>query len=104
MFHLDGKRALITGAGSGIGEAIAHLFARQGAQVLVADVQTDAAEHSPRRARYRAGDHDRELSGAAENLLSTWYGFSWLWAAGSPSRPISNRTPKMPCQATYTQL
>jgi 2-keto-3-deoxy-L-fuconate dehydrogenase len=44
MFRLDGKRALITGAGSGIGEAIARLFAAQGAQIIVADVQMDAAE------------------------------------------------------------
>src|SRR5260221_6630493 len=44
MFRLDGKRALITGAGSGIGEAIARLFAQQGAQVTVADLQADAAE------------------------------------------------------------
>jgi NAD(P)-dependent dehydrogenase (short-subunit alcohol dehydrogenase family) len=44
MFRLDGKRALITGAGSGIGEATARLFATQGAQILVADVQMDAAE------------------------------------------------------------
>jgi 2-keto-3-deoxy-L-fuconate dehydrogenase len=44
MFRLDGKSALITGAGSGIGEATAQLFARQGAQVIVADVRADAAE------------------------------------------------------------
>jgi len=44
MFRLDGKRALITGAGSGIGEAIARLFAAQGAHILVVDVQMDAAE------------------------------------------------------------
>lgn len=44
MFRLDGKRALITGAGSGIGEAIAALFSVQGAHVIVADVQPDAAE------------------------------------------------------------
>jgi 2-keto-3-deoxy-L-fuconate dehydrogenase len=43
MFRLDGKRALITGAGSGIGEATARLFAQQGARVIVADLQSDAA-------------------------------------------------------------
>ncbi|MBA3822537.1 MAG: glucose 1-dehydrogenase [Ktedonobacterales bacterium] len=44
MFRLDHKVALITGAGSGIGEAIAQLFASQGARVVVVDVQAEAAE------------------------------------------------------------
>jgi NAD(P)-dependent dehydrogenase (short-subunit alcohol dehydrogenase family) len=35
MFSLDGKIAAVTGAGSGIGAAIALLFARQGARVFV---------------------------------------------------------------------
>jgi NAD(P)-dependent dehydrogenase (short-subunit alcohol dehydrogenase family) len=37
VFNLTTKSALITGAGSGIGQAIAHAFAAAGAQVWVAD-------------------------------------------------------------------
>jgi NAD(P)-dependent dehydrogenase (short-subunit alcohol dehydrogenase family) len=37
MFRLDGKLAVVTGAGSGIGRAIASTFAAQGARVFVLD-------------------------------------------------------------------
>jgi NAD(P)-dependent dehydrogenase (short-subunit alcohol dehydrogenase family) len=38
--EISGKVAIVTGAGSGIGEAIAHRIAREGARVVVADVQS----------------------------------------------------------------
>jgi len=61
MFRLDGKRALITGAGSGIGEAIARLFAQQGAQVIVADLVAEAVQ--------RVTSTISEQGGAASTLV-----------------------------------
>jgi 3-oxoacyl-[acyl-carrier protein] reductase len=43
VFRLDGRSALVTGAGSGVGKAIATAFAAAGAAVLVTDVDKDAA-------------------------------------------------------------
>jgi NAD(P)-dependent dehydrogenase (short-subunit alcohol dehydrogenase family) len=44
MGRLDGKVAVITGAGGGMGREAALLFCAEGAQVCVADVDADAAE------------------------------------------------------------
>jgi 2-keto-3-deoxy-L-fuconate dehydrogenase len=43
MFDLSRKTALVTGAGSGIGAAIAETFARAGARVFAADVNEETA-------------------------------------------------------------
>jgi NAD(P)-dependent dehydrogenase (short-subunit alcohol dehydrogenase family) len=43
MFDLTGKTAVVIGAASGIGEAIAAGFTRQGARVLALDIKPDAS-------------------------------------------------------------
>ena len=43
---LDGRLALITGAGSGIGAAIAHAMAKAGARIIAADIEGAAAERT----------------------------------------------------------
>lgn len=45
MFDLSGKTALVTGAASGIGEAIAYALAGNGAFVYVADLNEEAGEN-----------------------------------------------------------
>ena len=42
--RLEGKTAIITGAGRGIGRAIAHLFANEGARIVVAEIDAPEGE------------------------------------------------------------
>jgi 3-oxoacyl-[acyl-carrier protein] reductase len=76
MFRLDGRAALVTGAGSGFGAAVAAAFAEAGAAVLVTDIDEQAAKNTAERlggtAGYRVLDvrdraaADEAARGAAE--------------------------------------
>ncbi len=53
--RLDDKVALITGAGSGIGRESALLFAREGARIVVADLNEEAGEETVAQVKKNGG-------------------------------------------------
>ena len=54
--RLENKVALITGAGSGIGEATAKLFASEGAKIVIADINMEQAEKVANTIKESGGD------------------------------------------------
>lgn len=55
MFRLEGRRAMVTGAASGIGLAIATLFQQAGAVVILADLNGDAVRQRAESLPHDAG-------------------------------------------------
>ena len=47
--RLENKRAIITGAGTGIGRAIAERFSQEGAKVMVAEIEEPGGESDCRK-------------------------------------------------------
>ena len=51
LFRLDGKKALVTGASSGIGKRVALAYTQAGAEVVIAARNYEALERSPGRSQ-----------------------------------------------------
>jgi len=66
MFDLSGKSAFVTGAASGIGEAIAHALADAGAYVFVADLNTESGESVAAKINQDGGGAEFVLLNIAE--------------------------------------
>ena len=108
---LKDKVALVTGAGSGIGQATAVLFAQEGAKVAVVDVREDAAKGTTEQIE-RAGGHAlairadvakaADIQAAVNQTLARWGRLDVFYAnAGVPQRPTSVEEVD---EATFNQI
>jgi 3-oxoacyl-[acyl-carrier protein] reductase len=76
--RLEGKTALVTGAGSGIGKCIAETYVREGARVAVVDLDADAAKHVARTIGNNAialrcdVSKKADIAGAVEETLAAF--------------------------------
>ena len=65
---LENKVAIITGAGTGIGEAIAHKFAREGARLALGGMSTDPVRDVAETIVAAGGDAEFHLGDLAEEV------------------------------------
>ncbi|MFZ5609841.1 MAG: SDR family NAD(P)-dependent oxidoreductase [Pseudomonadota bacterium] len=63
--RLDGKVAIVTGGGSGIGRATCQAFAREGAEVIVADINLAGAEQTAEGIGAAAAAHPLDVADEA---------------------------------------
>jgi NAD(P)-dependent dehydrogenase (short-subunit alcohol dehydrogenase family) len=102
MPRLEGKVALITGGGAGIGRATAILFAREGAKVAIAEIDRAAGEES---AHVAGGDtiaiatdmtDDKSVAAAVRRTVDHFGALHVLHNNAGGSTPMDNNAVEAP--------
>jgi 3-hydroxybutyrate dehydrogenase len=84
---LDGKCAIVTGSASGIGRQIAFTYAREGAKVVIADLNLDAANATAAEIRAAGGEalgiamdvtNEDQVNAGVADVASRWGGIDIL--------------------------
>lgn len=87
MYRLEGKRVVITGAGSGLGRALSLALAARGCRVGAADIDEGRARETLEMVRERGGGGEAyrvdvsepgEVEAMAEHFFSSWGGVDVL--------------------------
>lgn len=89
MFRLDGKHAVVTGAGSGIGQAIARTFATQGARISVLE-RDEVAGAATVAAIRAAGGSAEAVACDVSDAASVTAAFDRVAAAGRVDILVNN--------------
>ena len=85
--RLQDKIAIVTGAASGLGKAIANIYAREGAKVAIADLNRDAAEAAAADIRAKHGSamavaadvtDEAQVNAAVAEVVKAWGGVDIL--------------------------
>ena len=99
---LDGKVAIVTGAGTGLGRGIAEALARAGAAIAVAEINVRVGASAPPRSSRRSASESRayptdvsksdQVDGAFDGVVATSAGSTS--SSTTPASAASGRTPR----------
>jgi len=104
LFDLSGEVAVVTGAGRGIGEGIARVFAGAGAKVVVAARRTQEIERVAKEIRAGGGDaiacttdvtDDASVEALAQEAIRE-YGKLDVWVNNAGGSPVQAKLTKLP--------